>query len=93
MFVGSFLITLRLYGCNSLKEKRCIVKSLKDRIFNKFKVSIAEVDDHDLWQKASLGIAMVSVNKVMIDKTFMKISSFIENDGRVEIIEMIKEIL
>jgi len=90
--VGSRLITLRLFGCRSLKEKRFVVKSLKDRIFHRFKVSIAEIDDFDLWQKASIGIAMISSSKVMIERTFTKIDTFIENDGRVEIIDVYTEI-
>jgi uncharacterized protein len=92
MIVGSCRITLRLSSCHSLKEKRHIVKSLKDRIINRFDVSIAEVADHDLWQKASLGVAMVSTEKVLIEQVFSKIMSFISGDGRVEIIDFFSEI-
>lgn len=92
MIVGNSLITLRLFHSQSLKEKRFIIKSLKDRIFHRFKVSIAEVENQELWQKASLGIAMVSSNKLMIEKTFSKIITFIEQDSRVEILDVDTEI-
>ena len=49
-----------LGNSHSLKEKRMVLKSLKDRVHDRFNVSIAEVDDQDLWQKVSLGVAVVS---------------------------------
>jgi len=93
MFVGSCQIQLRLMQCRSLKEKRFIVKSLKDRIIQRFKVSAAEVDDHDLWQKTSLGVAIVSANKIIIEQTLSKIMNLIEQDGRTELIDYYKEIV
>ena len=45
---------------HSLKDKRHVLKSVKDRVHDRFNVSIAEVDDNDLWQKTELGIAVVS---------------------------------
>ncbi|HET8579713.1 MAG TPA: DUF503 domain-containing protein, partial [Nitrospiraceae bacterium] len=60
MVVG--LCTLELYipDGHSLKAKRQVLLSLKDRLRDKFNVSIAEVGDQDLWQKAVLGIACVA---------------------------------
>lgn len=92
MFVGRAEITLRIFACRSLKEKRFVIKSLKDRIAGKFPVSIAEVDNLDLWQKATLGLAMVSSNQPLIEKTLNAIRAFIENDGRAEIIDFFQEI-
>ena len=51
---------LHLPGCQSLKDKRTIVKSLKDRMHNRFNVSVAEIEEQDARQMAVLGIAMVS---------------------------------
>lgn len=45
---------LEVYGCQSLKEKRSVVKSLKDRLHDRFNVSVAETGHHDLWQRAEL---------------------------------------
>jgi uncharacterized protein YlxP (DUF503 family) len=51
MIVGLLTLELYLFEAQSLKEKRIIIKSLKDRIKNKFNVSVAEVDANDLWQR------------------------------------------
>ena len=50
---------LRLRSSRSLKEKRKVVRSIKDRVRSKFNVSVAEVDDNDLWQSIVLGFAAV----------------------------------
>ena len=64
---------------NSLKAKRKVIKSLKDRVRKKFNVSIAEVELQNLWQRAVLGVATVSNDKKQVDATFSKVISFMEN--------------
>src|SRR2546430_8801079 len=54
---------LHLPACQSLKDKRTIVKSLKDRMHNRFNVSVAETAHHDLWQRAELTAAVVSTDR------------------------------
>lgn len=60
MTVGSARIFLRLEGAQSLKDKRQIIRSLIDRTRRRFGVSVAEVEDHDLWNVATVGLACVS---------------------------------
>jgi uncharacterized protein YlxP (DUF503 family) len=60
MHVGVCIIDLRLPGNSSLKGKRRVVKSMVTRITREFNVSVAEVEDQDLWQRAVLGVACVS---------------------------------
>jgi uncharacterized protein YlxP (DUF503 family) len=60
MHVGVCIIDLRLPGNGSLKGKRRVVKSIVTRITREFNVSVAEVEDQDLWQRAVLGVACVS---------------------------------
>ena len=60
MHVGVCTIDLRLPGNGSLKGKRRVVKSMVTRITREFNVSVAEVEDQDLWQRAVLGVACVS---------------------------------
>lgn len=93
MIVGAASFSLKLYGCQSLKEKRFIIKSLIGRLLHRFKISVAEVGEQELWQKSTIGIAMVSSNKVLIEQTFSKVMTFIEHDGRVEIVDQTIEIL
>ena len=63
MIVGVTRWELHLAGCQSLKDKRRVVKSLKDRLRQKFGVSAAEVDHQDLWQRAAIAAAVVSGEK------------------------------
>lgn len=60
MVVGVVRWELYLAGCQSLKDKRRVVKSLKDRLQARFGVSAAEVDHHELWQRAALAAAVVT---------------------------------
>jgi len=54
---------LHLPGCQSLKDKRTIVKSLRDRMHNRFNVSVAETAHQDLWQRAELTAAVASTDR------------------------------
>jgi uncharacterized protein len=55
---------LHLMACQSLKDKRAVLKSLKDRLHNRFNVSVAETAHHDLWQRAELTASVVSTDRV-----------------------------
>ena len=70
----------------SLKEKRRVVKSLKDRIRARFNISISEVDNQDLWQRSTLGIALVCSNRKQAQTISDKIIEFIREAKKVEII-------
>ncbi|MDQ7822907.1 MAG: DUF503 domain-containing protein [Candidatus Eremiobacteraeota bacterium] len=76
---------------DSLKKKRAVVKSLKDRVRNRFGASIAEVDDLEKWQRATLGIAFVTGEKKNAESVLSKIAGYVESDGSVEIIGCITE--
>ena len=61
--VGVLTMELRIEHAHSLKEKRHVVKSLKDRLRHKFNVSVAEIDDQDLHNSAVLAAATVSSSR------------------------------
>jgi len=84
MNVGVCKVRLRLPENLSLKGKRQVLKSITTRVANKFNVSVAEVDDHDLWQLATLGICCVSNNKRYTNEVLSKVVDFIVG-GRFEI--------
>lgn len=73
---------LSIPGCASLKEKRRVVRSLKDRIRNKFNVSIAETDHQDVWTRAELTLALVSSDGRRADSIMSKVEELVESDGR-----------
>ncbi len=77
MNVGICRIELRLPENQSLKGKRRVLKSITTRIRSRFNVSIAEVDDHDLWQLATIGICCVSNNSRFTNEVLSKVVDFI----------------
>ncbi|RME83772.1 MAG: DUF503 domain-containing protein [Planctomycetota bacterium] len=74
------LVKVKIYipSAHSLKEKRKVVKSLKEKVRNKFNVSVAEVDYQDYHQSAFLAIAMVSNDAAHLVSQSQKISEFIQ---------------
>ena len=84
MNVGVCKIELRLPGNLSLKGKRRVLKSITTRIKNKFNVSIAEVNNQELWQLATLGICYVSNNSRHTNEVLSKVVDFVV-DGRFEV--------
>jgi hypothetical protein len=93
MLVGSCQIELIIYESNSLKEKRHVIKSIIERIKSRFNVSVAEVDHHELWNRAVIGISVVSNSKALSESILLKVIDFIDNDERVEIINQFMEVL
>jgi hypothetical protein len=73
-------VKLRLPENGSLKGKRQVSKSIIERVKNRFNVSIAEVDDQDLWQSLTLGISCVSNSAPHANEILSKAVNFIENN-------------
>lgn len=93
MIVGICKLDLRIYGCRSLKEKRRVLRRLKDRTRNAFEVNVAEVGSQDLWQRAELGFAAVGNEQAVIEGLLQKMTNFIEGQGDVGIIDRCVEII
>ena len=94
MHVGVCRFSFRLPENLSLKGKRRVVKSITTRVGNKFNVSIAEVDDQDLWQLVTLGICCVSNDKRQANEVLSRLVDFITNTRfDVEILDYEIEIL
>ncbi len=77
MNVGTLTVKLRLPENQSLKGKRRVIKSITSRVRSKFNVSIAEVDDQELWQLATLGVACVSNSNRHAHDTLTQVINFI----------------
>ncbi|HEX9758669.1 MAG TPA: DUF503 domain-containing protein [Nitrospiria bacterium] len=87
MTVGICTLVLYLPGIGSLKGKRQIIKSLKDRVQNRFNVSIAEVGDQDLWQRAVLGIACVGNDRGFVNQVLDKVLDFVQRVPTIEVLD------
>ncbi len=71
-------IILVIPQSGSLKDKRMVLKSIKDRVWSKFRASIAEVDDHDSRQRAVLGLSFVSNDASLLESVMNKTVELIE---------------
>jgi uncharacterized protein YlxP (DUF503 family) len=77
--VGVLRLTLYLPENHSLKGKRSVLRTIKARIRNKFNVSIAETDDHDMWQRAVLGISQVGTDQAFVDAALREVVRSIDD--------------
>lgn len=93
MIVGILTIEIHISEAHSLKEKRFILRSLKDRIRNKFNVSIAEIDANDLWQRCVLGVACIANETKIINQILDRVKNTILNTPTVELIDSRMEML
>ena len=94
MNVGVCRVSLRLPENQSLKGKRRVLKSIITRVASKFSVAVAEVNDEDRWQLATLGICCVSNNGRHTNEVMSKIVDFIVNSRfDVEILDCEIEII
>jgi uncharacterized protein YlxP (DUF503 family) len=94
MVIVAAQIDLHLPGVRSLKEKRGILKSLIARLHRTFNIAVAEVDLHDVWQSAALGVAVVSTSAGHGESVLETVLQWIErNRPDVEIMDHTLEIL
>jgi len=87
MVVGILSIELFIPASDSLKTKRFAIKSLKDRLHNRFNVAVAEVDYGDKWQRASLGVVAISNESRHIESVMGNVMNLVHGDRRVEVLD------
>lgn len=93
MIVGLCTVELHFPGSQSLKSKRKILVSLKTRLQNRFNISIAEVDESHLWQKAILGIASVANETARVNQTLDHVLNEIRANPSLELLRSQIEVL
>lgn len=86
MIVGICTIELHIPESGSLKAKRQVLRSLKDRLHRGFNVSVAEVEAQDLWQRAVLGVACAGNEKRHVNQVLDKVVDWVEKTPSVEVI-------
>ncbi len=87
MIVGLLSIEAYLPTAHSLKDKRRILRRVLDRIRHKHNVSISEVGDNDVWQRASIAVCMVANDSAFVDSALSKIVTEIEKYLEGEIVD------
>lgn len=93
MFVGILTLDLHIHEAGSLKEKRMVVNSLLDRIRARFNVSAAQLDQHDLWQSATLAVAVVSNDKGTAQTVLNHARDLVEAETRCDVTQCRTEML
>ena len=93
MIIGVCTLEFHLPACRSLKEKRRFLNSFRTRISNKFNVAVSEIDHHDLWQRSTIGVVSIAVEREPIDKMFQKVLRAAEHQGEAQLISVDIEFL
>ena len=93
MFIAGCEVEFLIYESGSLKEKRSVVKSLINKIKSRFAISVIESGDNDLWKKGKIGFSYCSLSQMEIDQKLDKILELIEQEHRIEVVGVKREIM
>ena len=83
MVIGVLTAELAIDGADSLKDKRQVLKSLLAHLRNEFNISASEVAEHDIWRRATIGVAIVTGDGGFANEVLDKVVDHIERDPRV----------
>lgn len=87
MIVGSVRIELHIPAATSLKQKRAVVQGLKERIRSRVRAAVAEVDHQDLWQRAALGVAVVSAEGAQVTEMLAAVRRLVDATYEAELLD------
>jgi len=84
-------LTLQIPEAHSLKDKRRQIKSLKDRLSSRFNASVAEIDELDNWQRAVMGVCLISIDKNYLEKQYSLVEAMVLEYTGLELINISRE--
>jgi uncharacterized protein YlxP (DUF503 family) len=87
MHIGLLTFEIFISESESLKDKRMIINSLKDRLQKKYNVAVAELDYQDKWQRSELGVVTIGNNYKIIEESLNKIFSYLDKSNNFELIK------
>ena len=87
MVVGICKIDFLIHDNHSLKGKRKVVKAIVGKVSSRFNISIAEIENNDLWQRGSLGIATISNDEKFTNSMLDKVLNFIDGLNLIDIVD------
>lgn len=93
MVIGFLQAELSIPEAQSLKDKRMVLRSLKDRALNKMNVSVAEVDKQDLWKSASIAFVTIAAEKDVVEKRLAEIAEHLRSDPRYVLLDYVTQLL
>mgnify|MGYP000873750514 CR=1 FL=1 len=93
MVIGCIQFKISIPASNSLKDKRMVLRSLKDRMLNKMNVSVAEVDHQDTWKSCALAVVTVAAEKHIVESRISEVSEFIRSNPEIVVLDMLVEMI
>ena len=93
MIIGVIETTISIPGARSLKDKRAVVRGLRDRITHNMNVSGAEVGKQDFWKTAALAFVTVAAQKATVEKRLSEVAKILESDPRYVLMQIHTEYL
>ena len=94
--IGSLTLELRIEAAHSLKDKRQVVRSIKDRLRASFNVSVAELDPSSLWNQATIGVVAISHSRDYLEgllKNVERAATRVANNHGADIADSFVEFL
>ena len=91
MIVGILQVEMHLPQALSLKDKRSVLKSLKDQLRGRFNIAIAEVDPNEKWQRASLGVTTLGHDRHMVESCLRQVVASLRENRFIELIRVEQE--
>ena len=93
MVIGLSLASMSIPAAQSLKDKRMVLRSLKDRIRNTMNVSVAEVAKQDVWKLAELAFITVAAEKEVVEKRLSEISTVLHGNPRIVLLDISTQLM
>lgn len=93
MTIGILRLEIFIHYSNSLKAKRMVLHSIKQKLRNNFNVAVAQVDDEDKWQKTTIAVVGVERDRKNMNSILSKIIDFVEGFGNINLINHEMELI
>ncbi len=93
MVIGVVTASISIPEARSLKDKRSVIRGMKDRALNKMNVSVAEVDKQDIWNYADMAFVTVAATSEIVQSRVSEISQFLRSDPRYVLLTLHTEML
>ena len=93
MIIGVVTARISIPESHSLKDKRSVLRSLKDRILNKMNVSVAEVGEQDAWKSAEMAFVTVAADSLIVQSRISELSTVLRSNPRYVLIDLHTEML
>jgi hypothetical protein len=91
MVVGVLHVEVHLPASQSLKDKRSVLKSVRDRLRQQFNVAVAELDPNELWQRATLGVAAVGQDRAYVEGLLRQLTGWLQETRLLELTRVEEE--